>query len=86
MRSPYHQAVELQAILMDAARNEETTQASLAQVARAWSELEERKRILKMKPKPKDVDVSGTRRRSNAPIAMLSGPLDDDKGETRKAG
>lgn len=35
----------------------ETTPSALAQLMRAFSELEERKRILRMKPKPKDIDV-----------------------------
>lgn len=42
---------------MVAANSEEITPAALAQVARAWSDLEERKRILRMKPAPKPVDV-----------------------------
>ena len=53
----FMQAKELQALLMDAARDAECTGPALAQVARAWSELEERKRVLKMKPKPKDIEV-----------------------------
>ena len=43
---------------MEASRKRETTPSALSQLARAWSDLEERKRILRMKPKPKDVDVS----------------------------
>lgn len=63
---------------MNASRNPETTPSALAQLARAWSELEERKRILRMKPKPKDIDVSpeANRRRLGelkaANVAMIA--------------
>ena len=31
--------------------------AELCSLTKAWTELEERKRIIRMKPKPRDVDV-----------------------------
>ncbi len=54
----YHQACELQDLMLRDARDDKTTPSQRAQLARAWSELEERKRILRMRPKPKDIDVS----------------------------
>lgn len=48
----------MQRMLLADALKPETTAPARAQVARAWCELEERKRILRMKPKPKDADVS----------------------------
>ena len=71
----FAQAKELQQLLMDAAREPECTGPALAQVARAWSELEERKRIIKMKPAPKPIDVSGLRGRAHAGRGRSSGPL-----------
>jgi hypothetical protein len=77
-KSVYSQAVELQDTIMNASRNPGTTPSALAQLARAWSELEERKRILRMKPKPKDIDVSpeANRRRMGelkaANVAMIA--------------
>jgi hypothetical protein len=47
----------MQEMLMADALNPELPAVARAQVARAWSELEERKRILRMKPKPKDIDT-----------------------------
>ena len=54
---PYHKALELQELVLAAAKKETTTPSALAQLARAWAVLEEQKRILRMKPKPKDIDV-----------------------------
>src|SRR5438094_130638 len=54
----FSQAVAMQRMLLADAMKPETPARERAMVARAWSELEERKRILRMKPKPKDVDVS----------------------------
>jgi AmiR/NasT family two-component response regulator len=45
---------KLSATLLDPA----TDQRLLSQLAMAWERLEERKRIFKMRPKPRDVDVS----------------------------
>ena len=57
-RGAYQQLVELQRKLYDAAHSDDCTPSALSQVVRAWCEAEERKRILRMKPKPRDVDVS----------------------------
>ena len=51
------QIKELQRLLMAAANEDNCTGPALAQIARAWSELEERKRILQMKPAPKPIEV-----------------------------
>lgn len=83
---PITQAIELQELLFRAAHGKETTPAALAQVARAWSELEERKRILGMKPKPKDVDVAAlqaAKAKRNAPSqGFTETPI--EKGKTPK--
>ncbi len=55
---PYRNAVELQEMLMNDARNPETKAAVRGSLARSYCELEECKRKLKMKPLPKSVDVS----------------------------
>lgn len=57
-RTPYQQAVDLQRIIMAKSQADDVAGSVLAQLARAWSELEERKRVLKMKPAPKPIDVS----------------------------
>ena len=47
----------MQRVLLADALKPETPPRERAQVACAWERLEERKRILRMKPKPKDVEV-----------------------------
>lgn len=54
----YSQAKELQSLLMQSARDEETTPSALAQVARAFADLEELKLRIRMKPAPKPIDVT----------------------------
>ena len=56
--APFLQAIELQRLLEERARNAELPPAVLAQIARAWKELEYLKRDIKMKPKAKPVDVT----------------------------
>jgi hypothetical protein len=51
------QALDMQRVLVADAHNPKTTPSARAQVARTWEVLEERKQILRMKPKPKDVEV-----------------------------
>jgi len=48
----------MQRALFADALNPKTEPRQRAQVACAWERLEERKRILRMKPKPKDVDIA----------------------------
>ncbi len=59
---------------MKAAQAENTTPSALSQLARAWSELEERKRVIKMKPAPKPVDVSKPRKSSRKAAAFVELP------------
>ena len=63
----------MQRLLLDAARSKKTNASSLAQLARAWSELEERKRVLKMQPKPKDLDTTKLKK---VPRESLAGPVE----------
>lgn len=54
---PYRRAVELQRLVLEKARQDETKGAVLSGLARAYCELEETKRKLRMKPLPKAIDV-----------------------------
>lgn len=65
------QLLDLQEQLYSKGMAKDIPPTALAQVARAWSELEERKRILRMKPKPKDVDVSELNRKLKPPSSFL---------------
>ncbi len=60
-RSPYQQAVELQRQLLVDALSPETSPVARAQVARAWDVLEDRKRVLKGKGAPKQVDYEAVK-------------------------
>jgi hypothetical protein len=55
---PYCQALVIQRILFATIQNPKLAARDQAQVARAWREIEELKRDIKMKPKPKPIDVS----------------------------
>ena len=61
----------MQQVLLTDALNTKTTAAARAQVARAWDVLEERKRVLRMKPKPKDVDVSPRKTPGRRPASII---------------
>src|SRR5208283_2297114 len=50
--------LEMQQVLRESLLSKDTIPSARAQVARAWDVLEERKRVIRMRPKPKDVDVS----------------------------
>ena len=71
---PILQAIELQAIAMRDCRDEKTAPHIRAALMRAWCDLEERKRILRMKPKPRDIDVSKPRKSSRKPAAFVELP------------
>jgi hypothetical protein len=82
MRSTAHaQAVDIQKVLYQDIMDPSTDKGERARLALAWERLEERKRILKMKPLPKSIDVSKLPKRgrrsqaSNEPIEpdMLPG-------------
>src|SRR5688572_8635089 len=72
----YRHCLEAEQLLMDDLRNPETTPGTRAQIARALDCILERKRILRMKPAPKPIDVSGSGRRreraSSLPLAPMS--------------
>lgn len=76
----FTQARELQELLMIAANDSEITPAALAQVARAWSELEERKRVLKMKPAPKPIDVSQKQRKPRSRAVAVVDVVPEPQG------
>lgn len=54
----FSQAVAMQRMLLADALSPKTPARERAQVARAWKDLEEQKRILRMKPAPKAVDAN----------------------------
>lgn len=56
--SPISQLVDIQWVIYCHAVNPKTKAGECASLARAWTDLEERKRIMRMKPAPKAVDVS----------------------------
>lgn len=62
-------AFVIQELLMRDMKSADTLPAARAQLARAWECLEERKRILRMRPKPKDIDVSTKKPRTRTPPA-----------------
>jgi hypothetical protein len=53
----YTQATEIQDLLRESAHNPKMQGVPLASIARAWLELERLKREIRMKPKPKPIDV-----------------------------
>lgn len=67
---PYRAAVALQGVLFKTATAPDTDKKVLASLALAWDKLEERKRIIKMRPLPKSVDVSKLQRskQSSEPV------------------
>ena len=79
---PFNQACVLQQIAFSLASKPTTKPAEVAQLMRAWEALEERKRILRMKPKPKDLDVSPKTKRTAAQPIVLSPPLSGASQET----
>jgi hypothetical protein len=68
----------LQHALFKDAMNPKTPARERAQVACAWERLEERKRILRMKPKPKDLDVSdgAKSKRRAVGVGQWTGPVE----------
>jgi hypothetical protein len=74
----YHDAVELQRILLTAARKAETGPVALAAVARAWTDLEQEKRV--MRPKKPLVNGKGKPR-----PAIAQGPIEASPEELRAA-
>ncbi len=62
------------ALLLDVL-NLKTEPRQRTQVAHAWERLKERKRILRMKPKPKDVDVAQVAENHFPASAVVASPL-----------
>jgi hypothetical protein len=63
---PYRNALSLQRIVLEAATKPECQIRDLPGLARAFCELEECKRKLKMRPLPKPIDVTPKLRQLNA--------------------
>ena len=71
---PFRQAVELQHLILNDARKEDLKPVARATIARAFCELEETKRKLKMRPLPKPVDATNYRKsrgRNTPPPAFI---------------
>jgi hypothetical protein len=69
---PIKTAQEIQDFLLRHIRNEKLDAKSCASCACAWDKMAERIRILKMEPKPRDMEVKPkASRRRGAPIATL---------------
>lgn len=62
---------EMQELVLADCRDPETPAAARAQLMRAYDVLEERKRIIRMQPKPRDVDVGVKGRSKRAVRASL---------------
>lgn len=54
---PYNQACQLQVLAWNRAHDPGTNAASAAALMRVWKELQEQKRIMRMKPAPKPIEV-----------------------------
>ena len=63
---PFMQAVAIQFVLFRHCLNDKTNIRDLTLAARAWEVLERLKRDIRMKPKPRDVDVSMIRAKTVA--------------------
>jgi hypothetical protein len=85
-RGALSQLIDMERILAKDALNPTTKPSARAQVARAWEVLEERKRILRMKPKPKDVDVdpqNHQKRMRTVPAQILNAADEDRAAESK---
>jgi len=69
-KQAFLQAVDLQRTLFAIASDPLTKAGDVAKAALAWERLEERKRILRMKPLPKAVDVSKPKAKAPKSEAM----------------
>jgi hypothetical protein len=76
----YHDAVELQRILLNAARKAETGPVALAAVARAWTDLEQEKRTMRKKV---GATINGRSKVAHAPLS--AGPIEASPEEIRQA-
>lgn len=74
----YRHCLEAERLLMEDMRKGDTTPAVRAQLARALDCILERKRILRMRPKPRDIDVSSKKNRRTVPTYEPVVPLPID--------
>ena len=74
------QAVEVQRILWQALKKPNVKPALLAGLARAWCDVNEERRKLRMQPLPKSVDVSKLPRRGRKAQAQAAEP--SEPGQT----
>ena len=65
-KKSYDVALELQQLLLEDCRKQDTKPAVRAVCARTWEILEERKRVLRMRPLPKSIDVAKDREQRKA--------------------
>lgn len=75
---------DIQKKLYDASQKDEVKDAVLAQLARAWCELEDTKRVIQMKPAPKPVDVAAldlAKRKRSAPAKGFTETPAEQKGK-----
>lgn len=78
----YHKALKIQAALFADAVNPTTPAGYRAQVARAWDVLEDRKRIIRGKGKPKDVEATNAGAKVKPPTHANPFTEHDDKEST----
>lgn len=69
--SPLAQLKRLQRVLYSRAQDAKTEDKVIAALACAWERLEERKRVMTMKPAPKPIDTT-PRKRSRAQVSVLA--------------
>lgn len=65
--SPIAQLKRMQRVLYKMTQEPDVDRREAAQAALAWERLEERKRVMQMRPAPKAVDVA-SRKRAKAPV------------------
>jgi len=79
----YYTACQIQNILMQKISDPRTSALAVAQLSRAWNEIEERKRILAGKPLPKSVDVTKLKEQKQTAklLGILYNPTQADLGQ-----
>jgi hypothetical protein len=70
-KTPYRTACRLQTILENSIESPLTDKKLIAAMATAWERLEERKRILRMRPRPRDIDTTRITRSSSQPVRLF---------------
>lgn len=80
-RTALSQAIQLQKLIFKDATNPKTDKMERAQLTQAWDRLEERKRILRMTPKPAAQRVAAKERPARRPtVQALVQPAIQDPG------